>query len=51
MIPLFIYLLLVPHAYAWAVAILMFSGASDWPDGKIARLMNQPQNGPIWTVR
>lgn len=40
LIPLFIYLLLV-HRDAWAVAILMFSGASDWADGKIARLLNQ----------
>jgi CDP-diacylglycerol--glycerol-3-phosphate 3-phosphatidyltransferase len=41
LIPVFIYLLLVAHANAWAVAILMFSGASDWADGKIARLLNQ----------
>jgi CDP-diacylglycerol--glycerol-3-phosphate 3-phosphatidyltransferase len=41
LIPVFVYLLLVPHADAWAAAILMFSGASDWADGKIARLLNQ----------
>ena len=41
LIPVFVYLLLVAHADGWAVAILMFSGASDWADGKIARLMNQ----------
>ena len=41
LIPVFVYLLLVPHADAWAAAILIFSGASDWADGKIARLMNQ----------
>ena len=41
LIPVFIYLLLVVHANAWAVAVLMFSGASDWADGKIARLLNQ----------
>ena len=41
LIPAFIYALLVAHADGWAVAILMFSGASDWADGKIARLMNQ----------
>lgn len=41
LIPVFLYLLLVAHADGWAVAILMFSGASDWADGKIARLMNQ----------
>jgi phosphatidylglycerophosphate synthase len=37
LIPVFVYLLLVAHAQGWAVAILMFSGASDWADGKIAR--------------
>ena len=41
LIPVFFYLLLFAHADAWAVAILMFSGASDWADGKIARLLNQ----------
>src|SRR5271163_2356285 len=41
LIPVFIYVLLVAHANGWAVAILMFSGASDWADGKIARLLNQ----------
>ena len=41
LIPVFIYLLLVAHAAGWAVVILMFSGASDWADGKIARLLNQ----------
>lgn len=37
----FAYALLVAHANGWAVGILMFSGASDWADGKIARLLNQ----------
>ena len=41
LIPVFIYVLLVKHADGWAVAILMFSGASDWADGKIARTLNQ----------
>ncbi|ORV18407.1 CDP-alcohol phosphatidyltransferase family protein [Mycobacterium celatum] len=41
LIPVFYYLLLVAHADAWAVAILVFSGASDWADGKIARLLDQ----------
>jgi len=41
LIPVFIYALLFAHANGWAVAILMFSGASDWADGKIARLLNQ----------
>jgi cardiolipin synthase (CMP-forming) len=39
LVPVFLYLLLVQHANAWAVAILMFSGFSDWADGKIARLV------------
>ncbi|HYB39602.1 MAG TPA: CDP-alcohol phosphatidyltransferase family protein [Mycobacterium sp.] len=41
LIPIFAYVLLVPHADAWAAAILVFSGASDWADGKIARVLNQ----------
>ncbi|WP_199256038.1 CDP-alcohol phosphatidyltransferase family protein [Mycolicibacterium mengxianglii] len=43
LIPVFVYLLLGagddPGAFGWAVAILIFSGASDWLDGKIARTM------------
>lgn len=41
LIPVFVYVLLFAHANGWAVAILMFSGASDWADGKIARLLDQ----------
>ncbi|MEE6177450.1 CDP-alcohol phosphatidyltransferase family protein [Mycobacterium sp. 050134] len=41
LIPVFAYALLFAHANGWAVAILMFSGASDWADGKIARLLDQ----------
>jgi CDP-diacylglycerol--glycerol-3-phosphate 3-phosphatidyltransferase len=41
LIPVLVYVLLVPHADAWAVVILVFAGASDWADGKIARLLNQ----------
>jgi CDP-diacylglycerol--glycerol-3-phosphate 3-phosphatidyltransferase len=41
LIPAFVYALLFAHANGWAVAILMFSGASDWADGKIARLLDQ----------
>ena len=40
LVPVFLYLLLVAHAYGWAVAVLMFSGFSDWADGKIARLVD-----------
>ncbi|MDA2893519.1 CDP-alcohol phosphatidyltransferase family protein [Mycolicibacterium sp. BiH015] len=38
LVPVFLYLLVVADATGWAVGILMFSGASDWADGKIARL-------------
>ena len=41
LIPVFVYALLFAHANGWAVGILMFSGASDWADGKIARTLNQ----------
>lgn len=41
LLPVFVYLLLVAHVDAWAVVILMFTGASDWADGKIARVLNQ----------
>jgi len=40
LVPVFLYLLLAAGATGWAVAILMFSGASDWADGKIARLFD-----------
>ena len=39
LVPVFLWLLLVAHANAWAVGVLMFSGFSDWADGKIARLV------------
>ena len=38
LVPVFLWLLLVADATGWAVAVLIFSGASDWADGKIARL-------------
>jgi cardiolipin synthase len=41
MIGAFLYALLVAGSDGWAVALLMVSGASDWADGKIARLMGQ----------
>lgn len=41
LIPVFVWLLLVEKADAWAFWILMFSGFSDWADGKLARLLNQ----------
>lgn len=41
LIGLFVYLLLCTDRYGWAVAVLMVSGASDWLDGKLARLLDQ----------
>jgi cardiolipin synthase len=40
-VPLFLWLLLGPHADLAALAVLAFAGASDWLDGKLARLLNQ----------
>ena len=40
LVPVFLYLLLVAGATGWAVAVLMFSGVSDWADGKIARMFD-----------
>ena len=39
LLPGFLYLLFVAKANGWAVGVLMFSGFSDWADGKIARLV------------
>ncbi len=39
LVPVFLYLLFVAKANGWAVGVLMFSGFSDWADGKIARLV------------
>lgn len=40
-VPLFLWLVLVPEADWWALAVLAFAGLSDWLDGKIARAWNQ----------
>nr|WP_163801976.1 CDP-alcohol phosphatidyltransferase family protein [Mycolicibacterium sediminis] len=40
LVPVFLYLLLMSKDYGPAVAVLMFSGFSDWADGKIARLFD-----------
>jgi cardiolipin synthase len=40
-VPLFLWLLLGPHADVAALAVLAASGASDYLDGKIARWLNQ----------
>ena len=41
LVPVFLWLLLGPKADGWALAILVYSGVSDWADGKIARWLNQ----------
>ncbi|MGH3614127.1 MAG: CDP-alcohol phosphatidyltransferase family protein [Pseudonocardia sp.] len=40
-VPLFLYLLLGPHADGWAILVLMIGGFTDWLDGKLARLLGQ----------
>lgn len=40
-VPLFLWLILVPKADGWAIAVLIFAGISDYLDGKIARKFNQ----------
>lgn len=40
-VPLFLYLLLGPHADGWALTVLVVSGFTDWADGKLARLLDQ----------
>jgi len=40
-VPLFLWLVLGPHADGWAVILLVVSGATDWLDGKIARATGQ----------
>jgi cardiolipin synthase len=41
LVPVFLWLLLGPKADGWALAVLVYAGASDWADGKIARWLNQ----------
>ena len=40
-VPLFLWLLLGPHADGWALVVLMVGGVTDWLDGKLARLLDQ----------
>ncbi len=40
-VPLFLWLVLVPRADAWALVVLALSGFTDWLDGKLARAWNQ----------
>jgi cardiolipin synthase (CMP-forming) len=40
-VPLFLWLILVPEADAWALALLFVSGFTDWLDGYLARKLDQ----------
>jgi cardiolipin synthase len=40
-VPLFLWLVLVPHADGWALVVLTVSGITDWLDGMLARSLNQ----------
>ena len=40
-VPLFLWLLLGPHADGWALVVLMVAGFTDWADGVLARRLNQ----------
>jgi cardiolipin synthase len=40
-VPLFLWLLLGPHADGWALVVLALSGVTDWADGVLARKLNQ----------
>ncbi|HSV65844.1 MAG TPA: CDP-alcohol phosphatidyltransferase family protein [Mycobacteriales bacterium] len=40
-VPVFLWLLLGPHADGWALVVLAVSGATDYLDGKIARALHQ----------
>ena len=40
-VPVFLWLLLGPHADGWALAVLALSGFTDWADGVLARRLNQ----------
>lgn len=40
-VPLFLWLLLGPHADGWALVVLALSAFTDWADGKLARVLGQ----------
>ena len=40
-VPLFLWLLLGPHADGWALLVIALSGITDWLDGVLARKLNQ----------
>jgi len=41
LVPVFLWLVLVPEADGWAVAVLVVSGVTDWLDGLAARSLGQ----------
>jgi cardiolipin synthase len=41
LVPVFLWLVLVPKADEWALVVLVFSGITDYLDGKLARRLNQ----------
>ena len=41
LVPVFLWLVLGPEADGWALAVLMFSGVTDWLDGWLARRLDQ----------
>ena len=40
-VPLFLWLVLVPQADAWALLVLVLAGITDWLDGAVARALDQ----------
>ncbi len=40
-VPVFLYLVLGPHADGWALLLLMASGVTDYLDGRLARMLGQ----------
>jgi len=40
-VPLFLWLVLVPQADAWALLVLVIAGITDWLDGAVARALDQ----------
>ena len=40
-VPVFLWLILVPKADGWAIALLVVAGATDWLDGYLARKWHQ----------
>jgi len=40
-VPVFVWLLLGPHADGWALVLLVASALTDWLDGKLARWLDQ----------